>query len=233
MISHNIKWFLGLSVAVHTAALIAWSPHEHQAGHSGQILLLSVSDRTGTTVIQSQQPAASQAAAIPVTSPPRPPTRRLPLTTATAVKQQQAAPVTLPPRVKPAMTTRQQHSTPQPLQAVQTTRAAITAQAASAVTRENQDQHLRTSVMDLIAQKLSYPAIARRKGWQGIVRLELHIEADGRITDLHIDETSGYNVLDEAALLSLQLANVPDAAQWLRGRAIDMVVPVEYRLIDG
>ena len=25
MISHNIKWFLGLSVAVHTAALVAWS----------------------------------------------------------------------------------------------------------------------------------------------------------------------------------------------------------------
>ena len=87
--------------------------------------------------------------------------------------------------------------------------------------------------MDLIAQKLSYPAIARRKGWQGIVRLELHIEADGRISDLHIDESSGYSVLDEAALLSLQLANVPDAAQWLRGRAIDMIVPVEYRLIDG
>ena len=230
MISHNIKWFLGLSVAVHTAALVTWSPHEHQAGHSGQVLLLSVSDRTGT-VIQSQQPAASQPAAIPVTSPPRPPARRLPLTT--VVKQQQAAPVTLPPRVKPAATTRQQHSTPQPRQAVQTTQAAITAQAASAVTRENQDQHLRTSVMDLIAQKLSYPAIARRKGWQGIVRLELHIEADGRISDLHIDETSGYSVLDEAALQSLQLANVPDAAQWLRGRAIDMVVPVEYRLIDG
>jgi protein TonB len=87
--------------------------------------------------------------------------------------------------------------------------------------------------MDLLARQLTYPAIARRKGWQGVVKLELHIESDGRISDLHIDATSGYALLDEAALQSLQLANVPDAAQWLHGEAIDIIVPVEYRLIDG
>lgn len=87
--------------------------------------------------------------------------------------------------------------------------------------------------MDLISRQLTYPAIARRKGWQGVVRLELHIEPDGRISDLHIDETSGYAVLDEAALQALQLASIPDAAQWLHGETADIVVPVEYRLIDG
>lgn len=87
--------------------------------------------------------------------------------------------------------------------------------------------------MELITRELTYPAIARRKGWQGIVKLELHIEADGSITDLQIDETSGYSILDKAALQCLQLASIPGAAQWLRGHATNIVVPVEYRLLDS
>ena len=99
--------------------------------------------------------------------------------------------------------------------------------------QEETDRHLRSSVMELITRELTYPAIARRKGWQGIVKLELHIEADGSITDLQIDETSGYSILDKAALQCLQLASIPGAAQWLRGHAINIVVPVEYRLLGS
>lgn len=87
--------------------------------------------------------------------------------------------------------------------------------------------------MKLITQELTYPAIARRKGWQGVVKLELHIEADGSITGLQLDETSGYAVLDRAALQCLQTANIPNATQWLRGKPADIIVPVEYRLVDG
>ncbi len=87
--------------------------------------------------------------------------------------------------------------------------------------------------MKLITRELTYPAIARRKGWQGVVKLELHIEADGSITGLQLDETSGYAVLDRAALQCLQTAHIPDASQWLRGKPADIIVPVEYRLVDG
>ncbi len=87
--------------------------------------------------------------------------------------------------------------------------------------------------MQLISHELRYPAIARRKGWQGVVKLNLHIEPDGSITGLQVDETSGYAILDEAAMECLQLASLPGAAHWLQGQAIDIVVPVEYRLIDS
>ena len=87
--------------------------------------------------------------------------------------------------------------------------------------------------MELITRELTYPAIARRKGWQGVVKLELHIEADGSITHLQVDKTSGYSILDKAAMQCLQLASIPGAAQWLQGHAIDIVVPVEYRLLDS
>ena len=99
--------------------------------------------------------------------------------------------------------------------------------------QEETDRHLRSSVMELITRELTYPAIARRKGWQGVVKLELHIEADGSITHLQVDKTSGYSILDKAAMQCLQLASIPGAAQWLQGHAIDIVVPVEYRLLDS
>ncbi len=94
-------------------------------------------------------------------------------------------------------------------------------------------RHLRASVLELVTTRLDYPVIARSRGWQGIVILELHIEADGLISNLQVNETSGYPALDQAAVESLQLASIPGARQWLRGRSIDLLIPVEYRLLDG
>ena len=231
MISHNIKWFLALSVTVHAAALVAWLPSKHKVGHSGQTLLLAVRNHTGEAVMQPQNPAEDH----PQHNSMRPqsPVELPPVVTATPVKQQpvehqrakqQAVvqPRTEPPAPVPLQV---QDNAPHPVQATQT--------ASATLSREEQDQHLRACVMNLITRQLTYPAIARRKGWQGVVKLELHIEPNGQISGLHIDATSGYSVLDKAALQSLQLANVPDAAQWLQGETIDIVVPVEYKLIDG
>jgi len=223
LITHNIKWFLGLSVAVHAAALVSWSAHEHEPGHAGQVLLLAVRNRTGEAVIQTPEPVETHSQASTDSMRPQQPTELPAIVATTPARQPQPEQPAKRPRTEPPAPV--QNSTPRPVPA---------AQAASTTTsREEQDRHLRACVMDLLARQLTYPAIARRKGWQGVVKLELHIESDGRISDLHIDATSGYALLDEAALQSLQLANVPDAAQWLHGEAIDIIVPVEYRLIDG
>ena len=226
MISHNIKWFLGLSVAVHAAVLVAWSSHEHRVGHAGQVLLLDVRNRTGEAVAPPQNPTEEHTQDTTDSMRPQQPADQSPVVTATPVKQQPVAyQAAVQPRIEPPVPVPAQHSTARPVQATQAS--------STTISREEQDQHLRACVMDLITRQLTYPAIARRKGWQGVVKLELHIESDGKISGLHIDETSGYTVLDKAALQSLQLANVPDAAQWLQGETRDIVVPVEYRLIDG
>jgi len=221
LISHNIKWFLGLSVAVHAVMLLDWQPPEHEAGNTGQALLLSVTNRAGDA---ARQPVASEEKAATARVLPAQQPAPSPGIAAARVKQRRSAKVavstsTLPPTVTQETT-------------------ALSAQAApssssSTPSRAETDRHLRACVMELITQQLTYPAIARRKGWQGVVKLELHIESDGLISALHIDETSGYAVLDRAAMESLQLASVPDAAQWLHGAAVDIVVPVEYRLIDS
>ena len=98
---------------------------------------------------------------------------------------------------------------------------------------QSAEDHLRSTILRLVSSRFHYPVLARRKGMEGIVRLQVRIESDGRISRLQVQQTSGYPVLDQAALQSLQLASVPDAAQWMNGQAIDIIIPVEYRLVGG
>jgi protein TonB len=220
LISHNIKWFLGLSVAVHAAALLALAQPENSIGASGRTLLLSVSDRSGESV--SQPPAATEnEMEVVADAPALQPQATQPVITDTAPAKQRPAdqPVA---QAQPETAVENRSDKSQSMQASSTT-----------ISREQQKQHLRASVMAFITGQLNYPAIARHKGWQGVVKLQLLIESDGHISDLHIEQTSGYALLDKAALSSLQLAHVPDAAQWLDGKAVSIVVPVEYRLVGG
>jgi len=220
LISHNIKWFLGLSVAVHAVALVALAQPENSIGASGRTLLLSVNDRSGESV--SQPPAATEnEMEVVADAPVLQPQATLPVITDTAPAKQRPAdqPVA---QAQPETAVENRSDKSQSMQASSTT-----------ISREQQKQHLRASVMTFITGQLNYPAIARRKGWQGVVKLQLLIESDGHISDLHIEQTSGYALLDKAALSSLQLAHVPDAAQWLDGKAVSIVVPVEYRLVGG
>ena len=225
--TYNIKWFLGISVAAHMALLLAWQSSATTPGHTGHALHLTVIQQTGDS---REQPA-------PLTEAPA---QAAPDSTALS-KQTAAAPtgviatlaliqeVATPPAPKTSP-----EQSPSITPAVKTTTATSTTMASNSVLQQEEtDRHLRNSVMELITRELTYPAIARRKGWQGVVKLQLHIEADGSITNLQIDETSGYSILDKAAMQCLQLASLPGAAHWLRGHAIDIVVPVEYRLLDS
>jgi protein TonB len=80
----------------------------------------------------------------------------------------------------------------------------------------------------------SYPLLARRRGWEGIVRVGVRIEANGNLTRLRLVEPCPYGVLNTAAINSLsRLAQLPNAGNWLQGSPVDLVLPVEYRLLEG
>jgi protein TonB len=221
----TIKWFVILSVAVHATLLVSWKPPPFEIGNSGRVVQLAmtaISSRTSTETNRqtSAVPAEPERSAIPQRGrapsvPDTPQDGKFPLDNRVAPE----------PAVRKA-----QPQSPRP-RAV----GGREAPAAGSTDRARQeaDRHLRKSLYELVTARLSYPAIARRKGWQGTVQLELHIEPDGQITRLRIDATSGYPLLDQAAVRSLQLASVPHAGRWLNGRAIDIVIPVEYRLLDG
>jgi protein TonB len=110
---------------------------------------------------------------------------------------------------------------------------ATVAAAGPAPHRPDPEHHLRDTLLELVANNLRYPAIARRRGWQGIVVLQLRIESGGKISRLIVNASSGYPVLDRAAIECLRLASIPQAERWLNGKAVEILVPVEYRLLDS
>jgi protein TonB len=222
---YNFKWFLALSVAIHAAALVVWIDAVPDAGNPGQVLLLDVTDTTGQTAsLPAMDPENRRSQTAAMARPPTPPHE--PVYTTRRAGSEPAVET----ETDPVDTHRPDTPAPENMAASSATSLAASSPLPS---REESDRHLRNRVLQLVTQRLSYPAIARRKGWQGIVTLELHIEADGLISSLHINETSGYPALDRAAVKALQLASIPGAGQWLHGRSIDMLIPVEYRLLDG
>lgn len=95
-------------------------------------------------------------------------------------------------------------------------------------------QRLRAQLEASLRSHFYYPRIARHRGWEGLVEVGLRIEANGRLSDVRILRTSGFAILDRAALASVgRISRLQGAAEWLGGHHIDMVLPVQYRLIDG
>lgn len=80
------------------------------------------------------------------------------------------------------------------------------------------------------AHHFNYPLLARRRGWQGEVLLAFRLEADGRITDARVDRSSGYSLLDRAALTSLgKIERIEMGAS----TGFTLQLPVIYRLQEG
>jgi protein TonB len=75
-----------------------------------------------------------------------------------------------------------------------------------------------------------YPASALRQGWEGEVHVYALIGADGRVQSTSVEKTSGYPILDQAALDAVEswrFQSIPDDV----GPAERPVsIPVQFRL---
>jgi TonB family protein len=109
---------------------------------------------------------------------------------------------------------------------------AVAAQPAD-TSQETALSNVRAALADALRANFSYPRRARLRGWQGTVVIALRILPDGAVTDVHVSGSSGIGVLDEAAVRSVSALQIPEAAGWMDGHALAMLIPVEYRLTDG
>lgn len=89
-----------------------------------------------------------------------------------------------------------------------------------------QHSSLKVTLQQEIARHFTYPLLARKHGWQGEVLLAFRLEADGRIINARIARSSGYEILDRAALTAL--GKVKRINSGSGGFA--MQLPVIYRL---
>lgn len=86
-----------------------------------------------------------------------------------------------------------------------------------------------------MSQHFYYPAMARRQGWQGKVLLDFLLAENGHIDDIRVKLSSGYKLLDRAAVDALSKVVLADVSNqetriaMLSGR---LSLPVIFQLIN-
>jgi pilus assembly protein CpaC len=86
-------------------------------------------------------------------------------------------------------------------------------------------------VKRVIFNSLEYPRLAREAGWQGVVRLKLHLNYDGELLGINVSEPSGYISFDnEAVNIAKSLSPYPPFPASVEVEDLWIDVPVVYKL---
>ena len=204
--SQRLRGFLLASALIHASVLLPWAPVLQFAGQSETVVSVS---------LNLEQPAA----ATPAQSLVQPAARR------TSQRQ--------------GRTGLEPHSHTVPTPPVSQASAAdeapsSNAQSADAGVRSDQTAraHVRALLLTDLQRYFEYPAMARQRGWQGLVWLSVTVQPDGALDDIHVTRSSGYHLLDSSAIAAMRRVRLAEATHWLNGRALEMPLPIVYRLID-
>lgn len=92
--------------------------------------------------------------------------------------------------------------------------------------------HLRQQLKKAIEANFTYPRIARRMGWEGLVEISLRIENDGSLKQVNIARSSGHKVLDENAKKNILAIGRIQLASNVSFKASNTEIEVLYRLTD-
>lgn len=78
-----------------------------------------------------------------------------------------------------------------------------------------------------------YPAAARRRNLYGVVRIEVEVDADGRVKSLRLAGSAGSDLLDDAALAAVQQWRFVPASR--AGKPVEgqVVVPIRFAPPDA
>lgn len=80
--------------------------------------------------------------------------------------------------------------------------------------------------------KPAYPMLARRRGLEGTVRLEVRVSAEGIPTAVRVRESAGHEALDEAAMTAVWHWRFVPARRGSEAVEGVVVVPIRFRLGD-
>ncbi len=86
---------------------------------------------------------------------------------------------------------------------------------------------------DKIKQHFYYPKMAQRQNWQGKVLLVFDINTHGLIKNITVKQSSGYSILDNAAMTSLtKVSKIPQ--NWIKSEYYSSLkLTVKYRLEES
>jgi TonB family protein len=77
----------------------------------------------------------------------------------------------------------------------------------------------------------SYPPIARERGWEGTVRLEVLVEQDGHPSAVGIERSSGHAALDDSAVQAVRQWKFSPARSGAMRFSSKIIIPVQFTLL--
>jgi TonB family protein len=77
-----------------------------------------------------------------------------------------------------------------------------------------------------------YPRMAREQGWEGLVILNVWVGIDGKTSKISIKQSSGYKILDEAALKTVKKWIFQPAGIGKLSFRSQVKVPIRFVLVD-
>ncbi len=182
--------------------------------------------------VESKRPPQPQKAApeaAPAPQPSLPAVRPAPVPAPAAAP----APLTLPVAASPAPAPSVALPKPVAPPAVVTQPQAAVAPAEVSAPDPGSIARYRLELMDLARQHKRYPRFARDNNWEGRVDLRVAFAENGAIASLGVKQSSGREVLDEAAREMIRNAQaqapLPPA---LRGKAFALDISVDFLLKD-
>lgn len=75
-----------------------------------------------------------------------------------------------------------------------------------------------------------YPELARQKGQQGFVLLTVQVDANGYVQIIHVKQSSGFSLLDQAAVKSVKRWKFVPAKLGSMPVAASVDVPIRFKL---
>ena len=100
--------------------------------------------------------------------------------------------------------------------------------------REKQRNYLLGELQSQLKRYLSYPVIARRRGWQGEVTVAFNVNTVGQLNNVRLAQSSGYSVLDRSAVNAInKLENISLPDTLGRLQAMELRLPVRYQLQES
>ena len=175
-------------------------------------------------------PATSKPAATPARTEPASETSQTPpVATAPARAKPVPEPRRTPPvvrRVEPAQRTAEATGTVRPKRGIDGARDIIRATPAEQITAGAEFSPVRYAR----TVKPRYPRKARRAGWEGTTLLKVLVNPDGAPSRVAVERTSGFDILDEAAVKAVRRWRFHPARRGTAPLSTWVRIPVAFRL---
>ena len=78
-----------------------------------------------------------------------------------------------------------------------------------------------------------YPRSARERGWEGAVTVRVMVQADGRVAEAALEQSSGHAPLDRSALRTVRGWKFHPARRGSLPVQSEVLIPVIFRLRDA